>query len=215
MEGASESCSFGIISVPLWYEVADNWAFPWHNSGIRSWGGSLEASAGVSLRGKNRSSLSVYLRSPPHFCLCRNSELFTPEGKHVTTRRGRGGWRACKHDNSVIRKAEQWNYICSVVRLRLGIYLVVRYLFFSVDPEENRLLRVVALHLHHDVIFVGLHFGAARKNSRFRLYCSWSGEESWRMVLSDFHSDCVTVLMKLCFTISFVWSEIKHIQFSF
>ena len=42
------------------------------------------------------------------------------------------------------------------------MYLVIGRLLFSVDPEEHGFLRVVALHLHHDVIFVGLLFGAVR-----------------------------------------------------
>lgn len=42
----------------------------------------------------------------------------------------------------------------------LGIYLVVGQLFFSVDAEQNRLLCVVALHLHHNLIFAGLLFSA-------------------------------------------------------
>lgn len=34
--------------------------------------------------------------------------------------------------------------------------LVIWLLLFSVDPKENRLLCVVAFHLHHNVIFAGL-----------------------------------------------------------
>lgn len=36
--------------------------------------------------------------------------------------------------------------------------LVIGWLFFAIDPEENRLLRVVTLHLHHNVVFAGLPF---------------------------------------------------------
>lgn len=32
-------------------------------------------------------------------------------------------------------------------------------MLFPVDPEEHGLLRVVALHLHHNVILAGLLFG--------------------------------------------------------
>lgn len=41
------------------------------------------------------------------------------------------------------------------------MYLVIWLLLFSVDPKENRLLCVVAFHLHHNVIFAGLPLTAA------------------------------------------------------
>jgi len=54
----------------------------------------------------------------------------------------------------------------SIIKEHFNIYLVVLRLLFSVDPEEHSFLRVVALHLHHDVIFAGHLFGAAgTKNS--------------------------------------------------
>lgn len=45
---------------------------------------------------------------------------------------------------------------------KMNIYLVTGRLFFSIDTKENGFFCVVALHLHHDVIFLGLLFGAAR-----------------------------------------------------
>lgn len=44
--------------------------------------------------------------------------------------------------------------------VREPAYLVAERLLLSVDPEQHGLLRVVALHLHHDVVLVGLVFGA-------------------------------------------------------
>lgn len=42
-------------------------------------------------------------------------------------------------------------------------YLVAGRLLLPVDPEEHGLLRVVSLHLHHRVVFVGFFFSAARR----------------------------------------------------
>lgn len=42
---------------------------------------------------------------------------------------------------------------------KAGGYLVAERLLFAVDPEQHSFLRVVALHLHHNVVLVGL-FGA-------------------------------------------------------
>lgn len=52
----------------------------------------------------------------------------------------------------------------------VDIYLVAGRSLFSVDLEQHGFLCVVALHLHHDVIFAGLLFGATgpkkkKKNS--------------------------------------------------
>lgn len=44
-------------------------------------------------------------------------------------------------------------------------YLATGWLLLPVEPEENGLLRVVALHLHHNVVFAGFLFGAARSTA--------------------------------------------------
>lgn len=45
-----------------------------------------------------------------------------------------------------------------------GGYLVAERLLFAVDPEQHSFLGVVALHLHHNVVLVGL-FGAAAQGT--------------------------------------------------
>lgn len=45
-----------------------------------------------------------------------------------------------------------------------GGYLVTERLLFAVDPEQHSFLCVVALHLHHNVVLVGL-FGAAAQET--------------------------------------------------
>lgn len=47
-------------------------------------------------------------------------------------------------------------------------YLVAGRLLLPVDPEEHGLLRVVALHLHHRVVFVGFFFSAVRRVEKKR-----------------------------------------------
>lgn len=45
-----------------------------------------------------------------------------------------------------------------------GGYLVAERLLFTVDSEQHSFLCVVALHLHHNVVLVGL-FGAAAQET--------------------------------------------------
>lgn len=45
-----------------------------------------------------------------------------------------------------------------------GGYLVAERLLFAIDPEQHSFLCVVALHLHHNVVLVGL-FGAAAQET--------------------------------------------------
>lgn len=59
--------------------------------------------------------------------------------------------------NSFIFVLSQFGCECE-----MNTYLVVGRLFFSVDAQENSFFCVVALHLHHYVILLGLLFGAAR-----------------------------------------------------
>lgn len=50
-------------------------------------------------------------------------------------------------------------------QLREDVYLVAGQLLFSVDPEEHSFLCVVILHLHYNVVFVGLLFGALKSET--------------------------------------------------
>lgn len=53
---------------------------------------------------------------------------------------------------------------CSKNKVITGGYLVAKRLLFAVDPEQHSFLCVVALHLHHNVVLVGL-FGAAAQET--------------------------------------------------
>lgn len=66
------------------------------------------------------------------------------------------GWGRYKQVNGAIRQTA--SFFCH----KDDLYLVAGRLLFTVDPEEHGFLCVVALHLHHDVIFAGFLFGAVR-----------------------------------------------------
>lgn len=55
---------------------------------------------------------------------------------------------------------------CSKNKVITGGYLVAERLLFAVDPEQHSFLCVVALHLHHNVVFVGLFSAAAQETPK-------------------------------------------------
>lgn len=51
---------------------------------------------------------------------------------------------------------------------KAGGYLVAERLLFTVDPEQHSFLRVVALHLHHNVFLVGLFVAETHETPKSR-----------------------------------------------